>query len=175
MVTNKFMEYFVWVTLSGDCYIAQRSVAISSTNVSPLESSASNLEHDINSPDVAAVWNGYSIYSSLHYTTKATCAAINSKMLKVAIGTENGEVLIYNISEDKNEVSFSFTCVLPQPPGTSAIEVGRVSSLDWTADGCAIAVGWLCGGLSIWSCAGRLLLCTLSEEIISESPYNFYE
>ncbi|KAI8590048.1 RIC1-domain-containing protein [Geranomyces variabilis] len=46
----------------------------------------------------------------------------------------------------------------------SLIAVGTLTSLAWTHDGCALAVGWVSGGLSIWSVYGRLLTSPFSED-----------
>ena len=49
--------------------------------------------------------------------------------------------------------------------------------LRWTADGCALALAWTNGGMSMWSVFGALLMCTLGgdfgfvDEGISVSPW----
>ncbi|KAJ1569295.1 hypothetical protein HK096_003564, partial [Nowakowskiella sp. JEL0078] len=48
--------------------------------------------------------------------------------------------------------------------------LGAASSLEWSTDGYALAVGWLVGGCSVWSVFGRLLLSTISEDTFVQSP-----
>lgn len=78
---------------------------------------------------------------------------------------------MYSLSEDRSELKLTHTLILPQPPGmVNAIRVGPVSSLEFSTDGHVVAVGWYFGGLSVWAVSGKLLLSTISEEILSESP-----
>lgn len=38
---------------------------------------------------------------------------------------------------------------------------GHVQEMKWTPDGCAVAVSWSKGGISLWSTFGTMLMCSL--------------
>ena len=41
------------------------------------------------------------------------------------------------------------------------VKVGPISNVVWTPDGCALAMTWESGGLSVFSVFGSCLMCTL--------------
>jgi hypothetical protein len=59
---------------------------------------------------------------------------------------------------------------LTQLPGSACFSVGPVSSLEFSSDGFALAVGTWFGGASVWSHGGRALWSTMNEETLAESP-----
>ena len=42
--------------------------------------------------------------------------------------------------------------------------LGSVLRIDWSPDGCVLALSWAGGGLSIWSVFGACLMCTLASD-----------
>ena len=42
-------------------------------------------------------------------------------------------------------------------------DTGPVSCISWTPDNYAVAVGWRCRGLTVWSISGCWLMCTLRQ------------
>ncbi|KAJ3395056.1 hypothetical protein HDU92_006256, partial [Lobulomyces angularis] len=163
MTTNKFLDLFCWTSKFGNCYLAQRKL------VQKLDNNG-----DANAPqelNCVWVWSGLCFFNSAKTKNNAVTCAINSKLLKLAVGTHDGDILLFSLSEDKTSLSYMHTLSLSQPPGLSNVfHVGPVSCLEFSSDGNAIAVGWHFGGLSLWSVAGRLLFSTMSEDTIAESP-----
>ncbi|CAG8487730.1 7760_t:CDS:10 [Ambispora gerdemannii] len=54
----------------------------------------------------------------------------------------------------------------------SLLAVGPVTSIAWTSDGYAVAVGWRDEGLALWSVYGRLLMTSISEDGPQSFPDN---
>lgn len=71
----------------------------------------------------------------------------------------SSKCVVYYIDESTGGLEISHYCVLSSKdyPGYP----GAVSQIRWTPDGCAMAVSWSRGGLSIWSTFGALLMCSL--------------
>lgn len=67
--------------------------------------------------------------------------------------------VVYCIDESTGglEISHQMILLSKDYPG----EPGGVRCMRWTPDGCAMAVAWTGGGLSLWSTFGALLMCTL--------------
>jgi hypothetical protein len=67
--------------------------------------------------------------------------------------------VVYCIDESTGGLEVSHHIVLSSKdyPGSP----GHVQGIRWTPDGCAMAVSWEQGGLSLWSTFGALLMCTL--------------
>ncbi|KAF4521307.1 hypothetical protein B566_EDAN002311 [Ephemera danica] len=75
----------------------------------------------------------------------ATCAALNHKHRLIAFGRGL-------------EVSHQVVLSSKDFPGAP----GAVSCLRWSPDGCALALAWSGGGISLWSTFGSLLMCSLA-------------
>ncbi|KAK6642715.1 hypothetical protein RUM43_004217 [Polyplax serrata] len=89
----------------------------------------------------------------------ANCASVNHKFRLIAFGRNNSQGIVYCIDESTGALEVSHQMILSSKdyPG----EPGGVRTMNWTPDGCAIAVAWTKGGLSLWSTFGALLMCTL--------------
>ncbi|XP_069682235.1 guanine nucleotide exchange factor subunit Rich isoform X2 [Periplaneta americana] len=89
----------------------------------------------------------------------ATCASVNHKYRLIAFGRKNSQAVVYCIDESTGGLEVSHHIVLSSKdyPGSP----GHVQGIRWTPDGCAMAVAWEHGGLSLWSTFGALLMCTL--------------
>ncbi|CAG8513882.1 710_t:CDS:10 [Ambispora leptoticha] len=97
-------------------------------------------------------WAGFSFHDE--GSSKATFIAINAKFSLLAVGTESGIVYIY-FAKNYN---------------------GRpVTSIAWTSDGYAVAVGWRDEGLALWSVYGRLLMTSMSDDGPQSLPNNFQD
>ncbi|KAJ3163284.1 hypothetical protein HDU88_006382 [Geranomyces variabilis] len=150
MVVSEHGTFHCWISDSGRAYLAQRHVL--SRKLRGAEESG-------------YTWTGSCFYHVDQDEPKATCIAINSRFSLIAVGTLTGTVLVYSLSEDGTELRYSHSCLLTVAgKGSGTTQVGAVSSLAWTHDGCALAVGWVAGGLSIWSVYGRLLTSPFSED-----------
>ncbi|CAG8600077.1 32678_t:CDS:10 [Gigaspora margarita] len=92
-------------------------------------------------------WTGYCFHAGGDIESapknRATCIAINAKFSLIAVGTEG---LVY------------------------LIDICPVTSLAWTSDGHAIAVGWQNEGMAVWSVYGRLLMTTVRDDLPQSIP-----
>lgn len=68
--------------------------------------------------------------------------------------------VVYCVDEVTGGLEISHQVVLSSKdfPGAP----GAVSCLRWSPDGCALAVAWSGGGISLWSTFGSLLMCSLA-------------
>nr|CAD7448327.1 unnamed protein product [Timema bartmani] len=89
----------------------------------------------------------------------ATCASVNHKYRLIAFGRKNSQGVVYCIDESTGGLEVSHHIVLSSKdyPGSPGLVLG----IRWTPDGCAMAIAWANGGLSLWSTFGALLMCTL--------------
>jgi hypothetical protein len=149
MISNPLMDLFSFITVSGIVYLAQRNL--------------------VKSQDDSPYWN-WSVIRLPDIEPKATCIAINSSILQIAVGTSSGVTFVYRILESRTGVVFSHKVEVIQLPGSTFFSVGPVSSLEFSSDGYALGVGWWFGGASVWSHAGRVLWSTMNEETLAESP-----
>jgi len=77
---------------------------------------------------------------------------------------------VYKIEEIDELPEFSHYLSFMRSSGIySDIQLGRVSSLDWTDDGYAIAIGMYHSGFAVWSIYGRFLMSTITEDTIAQS------
>lgn len=90
----------------------------------------------------------------------ATCATVNHKFRLITYGRKNSQGIVYCIDETNGGLEVSHQLLLSSQvyPG----EVGAVTCLKWTPDGCAVAMAWERGGFSLWSTFGALLACSLA-------------
>ncbi|XP_072019324.1 guanine nucleotide exchange factor subunit RIC1-like [Amphiura filiformis] len=94
--------------------------------------------------------------------SNACCVAINHKYRLIVFGLTNGQGIVFTVDEITGALLVSHRLSLSScdfPDGCQA--AGPVTCLRWTPDGCALALGWHNGGLSMWSVFGALLMCTL--------------
>ncbi|XP_047001163.1 guanine nucleotide exchange factor subunit Rich [Schistocerca americana] len=89
----------------------------------------------------------------------ATCASVNHKYRLIVFGRRNSQAVVYCIDESTGGLEVSHHIMLSNKdyPGLP----GPVKCIRWTPDGCAMAVAWEQGGISLWSTFGALLMCTL--------------
>lgn len=66
---------------------------------------------------------------------------------------------MYTIDDLTGGLELSHTIVLSAKdfPGSP----GYVREMKWTPDGCAVALSWSKGGISLWSTFGAMLMCSL--------------
>ena len=92
--------------------------------------------------------------------TNSTTAAINNKYRLLAFGTLDGECCVFGVDDVTGALVQSHKMVL-DPKYYPGIRVGPINNVVWTPDGCALAMTWETGGLSIFSVFGSCLMCTL--------------
>nr|XP_006817611.1 PREDICTED: protein RIC1 homolog [Saccoglossus kowalevskii] len=92
----------------------------------------------------------------------ASCIAINQKYRLIAYGCKNGQGIVYSVDEVTGSLLVSHRLALSNTDYPDACNAaGVVTTLQWTPDGCSLAMGWENGGLALWSVFGAKLLCTL--------------
>ncbi|KNC98616.1 uncharacterized protein SPPG_09360 [Spizellomyces punctatus DAOM BR117] len=154
IVANASMDLFAWVTVTGNAYLAQRGKGVRNTP---------------GSKGVMSTWSGLRFYGGEENDARSTYVAINSLFHLVAVGTTTGEVHVFSLTEDRSELRFSHKCTVESAGGGyGSVQLGAVSALHWSRDGYALAVGWIIGGLSVWSTFGHLLMCTVSEDVLAQ-------
>lgn len=110
---------------------------------------AGNLKFDPN--QVQGIW--------AQHIEDATCGSINHKHRLIAFGRRNSQAAVFTIDDVTGGLELSHTMELSAKdyPGAP----GAVRELKWTPDGCAVAVSWANGGVSLWSTYGTMLMCSL--------------
>ncbi|CAG8522977.1 22493_t:CDS:10 [Cetraspora pellucida] len=136
IVFDRRIDLFGWITSDGKAYAVQFNE--NDTSVSGYFTPL-------------LYWTGYCFHASGDLEPapnhRATCLAINAKFSLIAVGTEG---LVYLID----------IYVLAKKRF-----LGSVTSLAWTSDGYAIAVGWQNEGMAVWSVYGRLLMTTVRDDL----------
>ncbi|KAL1920513.1 uncharacterized protein VTP21DRAFT_890 [Calcarisporiella thermophila] len=164
IVYDRSMNFFVWLVSDGRAYFVQQA------------SSRVSLSRD--SVDRASgEWSGFCFHGKeeeeeeLSDKKRGTFVAVNARFSLIAVGTQAGDVFIYLVKDYNGHVFLSHTLSIRQSMrGVSLTPTGKVTSLAWTSDGYAIAVGWENGGLSVWSVYGRLLSSTVQD--IDDPPFS---
>ena len=90
----------------------------------------------------------------------ATCAAFHRGSKKLALGTADGDVRVYEDATTSDASTPTMVCGLGAW-GFGAEETGSVAHATWSDDGKALAVAWRRRGLSVWSETGCLLMCSV--------------
>ena len=99
---------------------------------------------------------------------RATCVAINTKFSLISIGTAAGAIHLTNFPSDVGIVPKSQKI---EVPNIFSKATGQVTSLDWSADGYVVAVGWE-HGWGIFSVGGKCLAFGIGvDEVIDEGKY----
>ncbi|KAH9249191.1 hypothetical protein BASA81_013091 [Batrachochytrium salamandrivorans] len=132
-------QLFGFVSLEGKAYIAQRFI---DSNEMTSTGAREKEQHR---------WIGHCFYNDDGEGVPATSIDFNPKFTLIAVGTLQGTVQIFDLSEDITLVTRAAT------------------ALSWTQDGYALAVAWLYGGMSVWSVYGSLLMSTISEDTFVHS------
>ncbi|KAG9303646.1 hypothetical protein G9A89_018543 [Geosiphon pyriformis] len=140
IVYDRKISLFGWITSDGRAYAVQ-------FNEQPLSPAGSK--------SLPIYWAGFSFHGGnqqeLPSSLRATCIAINAKFSLLAVGTECGIVHIYFAKNYNGSIHLSH-------------KLCPVTSIAWTSDGYAVAIGWRDEGLAVWSVYGRLLMTTLNED-----------
>ncbi|ORY51003.1 hypothetical protein BCR33DRAFT_762542 [Rhizoclosmatium globosum] len=136
MSVNEEIGLFSWINEAGDAYIARRD----------------QFEGDEDDGN----WTGLCVHRG-STSCLASLISFNERFYQVAIGDTSGRVVIYSVSENFKEVTFSHELTVDLGPSKS---LNAVNSMDWTQNGRILAVGWKHGGLAIWSVFGKLVFQT---------------
>ncbi|XP_010544754.1 PREDICTED: RAB6A-GEF complex partner protein 1-like [Tarenaya hassleriana] len=100
-----------------------------------------------------------SIKAEKRLVSDAVCASAAPEQQILAIGTSRGVVELYDLSQSMSLIR----TVSLHDWGYSVEDTGAVSSIAWTPDNSAFAVGWKLRGLSVWSVSGCRLMSTIRQ------------
>ncbi|KAI8026736.1 RAB6A-GEF complex partner protein 1 [Camellia lanceoleosa] len=89
----------------------------------------------------------------------AACASVCSEQQILAVGTRRGVVELYDLVDSASLIR----SVSLYDWGYSMEDTGAVSSIAWTPDNSAFAVGWKLRGLTVWSVSGCRLMSTIRQ------------
>ncbi|KAL4562680.1 hypothetical protein LXL04_026710 [Taraxacum kok-saghyz] len=89
----------------------------------------------------------------------AVCASVSPDQQILAVGTKRGVIELYEISEPVSLIRY----VSLHDWGYSMDDTGEVTSISWTPDSSAFAVGWKQRGLTVWSISGCRLMSTIRQ------------
>ncbi|CAH1442854.1 unnamed protein product [Lactuca virosa] len=109
----------------------------------------------------------------------AVCASISPYQQILAFGTRIGAIELYEISEHIALICY----VSLHDWGYSMDDSGAVSSISWTPDSSAFAVGWKFRGVTVWSISRCRLMSTIrqiglnsvSSQGVKQNPDGNYE
>ncbi|KAI9332692.1 RIC1-domain-containing protein [Obelidium mucronatum] len=160
ITVNSSMDLFAWINEFGDAFIAQRIEEERSDDFSYSndgDDGAGDNNRDDEDDDDDAVfysWAGLCFHDTSTAVPPATCISINPRFHIIALGDAMGHVKVYQLTDDRQEAIHSHDLISNLGQTT---KLGAVSSIEWTPNGSALAVGWKTGGISIWSLFGTLL------------------
>ncbi|KAI8375695.1 RIC1-domain-containing protein [Choanephora cucurbitarum] len=165
---DKSMKISVWISNEGRAYFVQNNSGMAKQRENQDESVSTAANSLPNSPSFKskAEWTGVCFHQ--HDTDKASVASINSRFSIISVGTSRGIVYVYSISHyAKAPVLLHKLELISWASQRSSLsnidsDANSVQSLEWTSDGCALAVGFKKYGLAVWSVYGGLL-CSSSE------------
>jgi hypothetical protein len=164
-----------WITNDGKAYFAHLTKQESDPG--------QDIDQDLQSPssqrtdgEDESVWLGTRLYPNLsssfpdHTSKQAVDIALNPRFSIVAVGLQDGEIVY--LPFPSQEEHLTSPKVLKIPDLSLYESCGRVTSLEWTSDGYALAVGWQ-NGWGVVSVGGRFLTWTVGANM-SHPEYLFY-
>ncbi|KAL8495177.1 hypothetical protein ACS0TY_019372 [Phlomoides rotata] len=90
---------------------------------------------------------------------EVVCTSIAPEQQILAVGTHKGAVELYDLADSASLIR----SVALHDWGYSVEDTGPVSSIAWTPDNSAFAVGWKLRGLTVWSVSGCRLMSTIRQ------------
>ncbi|CAO1625213.1 unnamed protein product [Parajaminaea phylloscopi] len=103
----------------------------------------------------------------------ARCTCINAKMGLVAIGQRDGAIAVYFLRSQSKAVRSHVLSLRSSLRSTSSgLTTGAAQTLQWTADGLALAVGWE-HGWAVWSAWGKLMGHSFVDDHLGSRSRNF--
>lgn len=162
------MDLYVWLTSDGRAHTASLAHDLKAlawigqtfhgAKLPPADGYSSCPQPVISKGKNRAGQDGAPDPGTMPHGRQATCTAINAAFSLLAIGTRSGSVEAYDYSPS-GEATPSHTLCLPD---TWGITLGKTTSLAWTSDGHALAVGYA-RGWAVFSTYGRLLASSYRE------------
>lgn len=146
MVHNRAMHLSLWIAQDGRAYAVQRQ------DENPPK--RASLADSINSKETPSgppkLFNGYCFHEPQDESLFATVLAINAKFSLLAVGCQNGELLIYAVRDYAGTIPLSHRIAAMASPTTT----GRLTSLAYSPDGYCLFVGFE-RGWATWSVFGK--------------------
>ncbi|KAE8270290.1 hypothetical protein A4X09_0g2059 [Tilletia walkeri] len=154
LVHSRAMNTYIWITEDGRAHSA-------------------GLTMDIKRP----TWRGKCFYgapnrSESENLVPACKATINARFSLLTVGLEDGTLRVYTYRSPTKKPLFSHNLSIRSSLRSTAsfLKTGRVTSLAWTSDGYALAVGWE-HGWAVWSTYGKLMASSFRDDWVSASKH----
>ncbi|CAD6885222.1 unnamed protein product [Tilletia laevis] len=154
LVHSRVMNTFIWITEDGRAY-------------------STSLTMDAKRP----TWRGKCFHGAPNRSRNETfvpaCkAAVNARFSLLTVGLEDGTLRVYTYRSPTKKPLFSHPLSIRSSLRSTAsfLKTGKVTSLAWTSDGYALAVGWE-HGWAVWSTYGKLMASSFRDDWASASKH----
>lgn len=146
MMHNRAMNLSIWIAHDGEAYAVQRQNQM----VLERESSADSSNSDKTPAGSRKLFNGYCFHEPQNENFFATVAAINAKFSLLAVGCQNGELLVYAVRDYMGHIVLSHRIAAIGSPAST----GKLTCLTYSPDGYCLFVGFEYGWAT-WSVFGK--------------------
>ncbi|KAL9938854.1 hypothetical protein V8E36_002573 [Tilletia maclaganii] len=154
LVHSRAMNAFIWITQDGKAY-------------------STTLALDTKKP----TWRGKCFHGAPSRGKEdpfvpACKAAINARFSLLTVGLEDGTLRVFSYRSPTKKPAFSHALSIRDSLRSTAsfLQTGKVTSLAWTSDGYALAVGWE-HGWAVWSTYGKLMASSFRDDWASTSRH----
>ncbi|KAK0557552.1 WD40 repeat protein [Tilletia horrida] len=154
LVHSRAMNTFIWITEEGRAY-------------------STSLTMDTKRPS----WRGKCFHGAQNRSktndfVPACKAAINARFSLLTVGLEDGTLRIYAYRSPTRKPLYSHSLSIRSSLRSTAsfLKTGKVTSLAWTSDGYALAVGFE-HGWAVWSTYGKLMASSFRDDWASTSKH----
>lgn len=146
MVHNRAMNLSIWIASDGNAYAVKRQDAMVLKRAPSADSgeSASSLS---GSP---RLFDGHCFHQPHKEGLFANLVAINAKFSLLAVGCQNGEIIVYSVRDYVGNILVSHTI----PAIGSLTSTGRMTRLIYSPDGYCLFAGFE-NGWATWSVFGK--------------------
>jgi RAB6A-GEF complex partner protein 1 len=153
MVHNRAMRLSIWIAQDGRAYAVQRQ---KETNLRR-DSSADSSNSEKAQSGIPRLFNGYCFHVPRNENLFAVVLAVNAKFSLLAVGCQNGELLIYAVKDYAGNIPLSHKIAAVASTATT----GRLTSLTYSPDGYCLFVGFE-RGWATWSVFGKAGVSTFT-------------
>ncbi len=146
MVHNRAMHLSIWIADDGKAYAVQRQNQMAFKR----ESSADSSEPDKPPSGSPKLFTGYCFHEPEHEDLFARAIAVNAKFSLLAVGCQNGELLVYGVRDYAGNIFLSHRIAAVASPAST----GGLTCLTYSPDGYCLFVGFE-NGWATWSVFGK--------------------
>jgi RAB6A-GEF complex partner protein 1 len=146
MVHNRAMHLAIWITSDGRAYAVQRENHTSLKRESSPDSSES--ENPLSGSP--RLFNGYCFHEPSNKDLFARAIAVNAKFSLLAVGCQNGELMVYGVRDYAGNIILSHRIAAIGSPAST----GGLTCLTYSPDGYCLFVGYE-RGWATWSVFGK--------------------